>query len=508
MVATRIDIAVGLVVLLLSCPVLGQTSYLDNGYIRVGVDLARGGAISYVSLSGSSDSLVNVYDLGRYIQQSYYCGPIPFIPPGAVQHPSYAGWSWNAVQAGDVYHYTSQLLDYSNDGTTLYVKCIPQQWALLNVPSESTMESWITLDVTRVHVRHRLINSRTDTTQYSAFPQELPAVYLVGTLYRLYSYTGTQPFTGGEVTRIENSGPPWANWVATENWSALINESDWGLGVFCPGTYDVSGGFHGVPGTGGPTDGSTGYIAPIGKEILDHNISYEYEYTLIVGTLGDIRNYVYGHQPDPRPHYVFRENRQHFQYGNVKDSGWPITGCLRLDLSRSDPQIIGPLGLWQAHDVPSLYIRAAFRTQDNHAELFFAPFGAGFSSDRRYRITTIPDGLVRTYRLNMASNLLYTGSIGRIRFDPVQSSAAGDSADIYSITSDPPIPTDFDLDDDVDQADFGHLQTCFTAGAEPPVSGCENADLDGNGHVDSEDLNAFIECMGGAGAPPGQTCGR
>jgi hypothetical protein len=101
---------------------MGQTSYLDNGQIRIGVDLARGGAISYLSLSGTSDNVVNVHDLGRYIQQSYYAGPQPFIPPGAVQHPAYAGWPWNPVQAGDVYDYTPQLLACSNDGTTLYVK--------------------------------------------------------------------------------------------------------------------------------------------------------------------------------------------------------------------------------------------------------------------------------------------------------------------------------------------------------------------------------------------------
>ena len=263
--------------LLLAALAMGQTSYLDNGHIRIGVDLARGGAISYLSLSGSSESVVNVHDLGRYIQQSYYGGPQPFIPPGAVQHPNYAGWPWNPVQAGDVYGYTPQLLAYSNDGTTLYVKCIPKQWALLNVTSECTMESWITLEDTRVNIQHRLTNTRSDTTQYGAFGQELPAIYTVGTLCNLYTYTGTQPFTGGAVTKIENSGPPspWAQWTATENWASLINGANWGLGVFNPGIYYFTGGFAGDPGTGGPADGNTGYIALSseagGIELNSHN---------------------------------------------------------------------------------------------------------------------------------------------------------------------------------------------------------------------------------------------
>ncbi len=430
--------------LLLAALATGETSYLDNGSIRIGVDLARGGAISYLNLSGSSESVVNVFDLGRYIQQSYYGGPKPFIPPGAVQHPFYAGWWWNPVQAGDAYFYPSEVLAYSNDGTTLYIKSIPQQWALLNVPSECTMESWITLEDTRANVRHRLTNTRSDATPYGGFNQELPAIYTVGTLCNPYTYMGYHPFTGDAITRIENSGPPWVTRTAMENWAAMVNDENWGLGIFKPGPiYRFGCGFHGTPGTGGPGDVSTGYIAPNRVEILDHNILYEYEYVLILETLDVIRDYAYAHRPDPRPNYIFQEDRQQVQYIRTSDTGWPIPGCLRLDLSNSDPQIIAPWGPWDAEDVPQLYIRAAFHTQDNHAELYFAPFPGNFSSDRRYVITTIPDGVVRTYSVNLLSNSLYSGPIKQIRFDPVQSSSPGDSADIYSITSEPPIPIDF-----------------------------------------------------------------
>ena len=52
--------------------------FLDNGVIRLGVDLDRGGVISYLSLSGRDENVVNNYDLGRQIQMSFYSGPIPF----------------------------------------------------------------------------------------------------------------------------------------------------------------------------------------------------------------------------------------------------------------------------------------------------------------------------------------------------------------------------------------------------------------------------------------------
>ncbi|MCL4483738.1 MAG: hypothetical protein M1445_14200 [Bacteroidetes bacterium] len=47
---------------------------IDNGNLTLKLDLTRGGAISYLSLSGSTRSIVNIADEGRYIQQSYYAG--------------------------------------------------------------------------------------------------------------------------------------------------------------------------------------------------------------------------------------------------------------------------------------------------------------------------------------------------------------------------------------------------------------------------------------------------
>jgi len=413
-----------------------QTSYLDNGTIRIGIDLSRGGAISYLSRSGTTDNVVNVYDLGRHIQQSYYSGPQPFVPPGATQHPAYSGWGWNPVQAGDVYGYRSGVLQWSNDGITLYVKCVPKQWALNNVDSECTMETWITLDQNRVHVHNRLTNSRSDATQYSARSQELPAVYVVGTLYNLYTYTGPLPFAAKPLTRIANSGPPWQSWNATEHWAALVNDVNWGLGVYHAGATSMIGGFHGTPGTGGPYNNNTGYIAPVRQEILDHDIAYEYDYTLILGTLEEIRAYVYAHRPDLRPNHLFSQSRQHWYYVGAQDDGLAHLSFLRVDLSQADPQMLGPVGFWSAAEAKRLYIQAAFRTQRTMAEVRFATPDQYFSDAQRLAVEIVPDGQVRTYELDLGSHPLYAGQITGLRFDPVDAGSPGDSVDLYSITSD------------------------------------------------------------------------
>lgn len=412
-----------------------QTSYLENGVIRVGADLARGGAISYLSLSGSSGNVVNLYDLGRYIQQSYYAGPSPFIPPGATQHPAYAGWPWNPVQAGDVYGYRSSVLQWSNDGTTIYVKCLPKQWALNNVNSECTMESWITLDQNRVHVHNRLTNNRSDLTQYGASSQELPAVYTVGTLYKLYSYVGNQPFEGRPLTQIVNNGPPWAGWTTYEHWAALVNDQNWGLGVFVPGVTRIIGGFHGTPGIGNSYSNNTGYLAPIRPEILDHNIIYDFDYTLILGTLDEIRAYAHAHRPDLRPNYSYTQNRQHWYYANARDSGIPLSGCMQVDLSQPDPQLLGPASFWNAADAPRLRIEAAFHTpQSSLAEIRFATPHESFSDRQRLAFPIISDGQVRTYEVALATHPLYMGQITGIRLDPAPGGITGDAMGLYTIT--------------------------------------------------------------------------
>ncbi|GMU24419.1 MAG: hypothetical protein AMXMBFR13_44930 [Phycisphaerae bacterium] len=66
---------------------------------------------------------------------------------------------------------------------------------------------------------------------------------------------------------------------------------------------------------------------------------------------------------------------------------------------------------------------------------------------------------------------------------------------------------DFDCDGDVDQADFGYFQKCFsTAGGLAPPAGCGDADLDGDVDVDQADLVIFRGCQSGENVPANPAC--
>lgn len=419
-------------------------SYIDNGTLRLGVNLDLGGSITYLADANDGTNMINNHDWGRQIQMSFYSGPNPFTPGGKQPSQTWAGLGWNPIQSGDYAGNRSTVVAHHNDGDAVYVKCIPMQWPLDNEPGECTFESWIKLQGNTVHVRSRIDNHRADTTQYSGRGQELPAVYTNGPWYRLISYAGDRPFTDDKVRRFTKTwtsfedvqGSPWEHWVATEHWAALLNDNNRGLGVFKWDTCSFVGGFFGTPGAGGSKDAPTGYISPVQDEILDHNIGYEYEYVLIVGTLEEIRQYARQHsRGHARPDYHFQSDRQHWTYRNAVDTGWPIRGYLHVLLESNDPQLIGPTDPWQAADVPKLYVEAACETDQSEARIFWKTHAQPhFTEDSSLAFQLTPDGRYHLYELDLASCPKYTGMILGLRLDPAATGRKGDYIKIKTVS--------------------------------------------------------------------------
>jgi hypothetical protein len=417
-----------------SVPAKPEMTYLDNGQIRIGFDLSMGGAITYLSKSGSDANIVNSDDLGREIQMSFYSGPVPYVPTGATVSANWKGLGWNPIQCGDFYGHRSQVTQSRNDGKTITLTCIPMQWPLDNVPGKCVFESKITLDGDAALVTGRLINNRDDKTEYPARGQELPAVYTNGPWDKIITYTGDQPYTGDAVRTLPSQFP-WQGVEATENWVALVNDAGTGVGVWEPDVYHFSTGFFGTPGAGGPSDSPTGYIAPNDTEILDHNIDYSFHYDLIVGNVDAIRKYVYAHAEKPSPpQYRFDRDRQHWIYANATDTGWPIRGALHVNLDGKDPQMIGPPAFWQAADAPTLRIDAAFHTTSSMAQVFWSRADSpGFSQEKSLQFPIQPDGREHVYVVPLASSPEYHGAITGLRLDPEDTGHAGDTVTVKSI---------------------------------------------------------------------------
>src|SRR5690606_30332221 len=140
--------------------------YLDNGEVRIGIDLSIGGAITHFGRSGMEENLVNSHDWGRQVQMSFYSGPIPFAPDGKEPAAHWRGLGWNPIQSGDYADNRSEVLAFEAKPNELYVKCRPMHWPLDNVPSECVFESWISLEDMTAQVRSKITNARPDTTLY------------------------------------------------------------------------------------------------------------------------------------------------------------------------------------------------------------------------------------------------------------------------------------------------------------------------------------------------------
>ena len=402
-------------------------SWLDNGVIRLGVDLNLGGAITWLSASqGPGPNVINSWDWGRQVQMSYYSGPVPYIVGHKRPAKVWEHIGWNPIQVGDDFGHRAQILEERNDGRSIYVKCIPTQWPLDNVPGECTFESWLELDGPCVRARCRINNARSDKTQYPARGQELPAVYTNGPYSRLIAYTGDRPFDSQPVTEIEAKGPPsWTHWTATENWTALVNRDGWGLGVWNPDCVHFGGGFAGKPGAGGPKDDPCGYISPQGFEILDHDIVHEYRYDLILGTVEEIRKQVYQRAKQPKPAtWRFAQDRQSWTWHLAHDEGWRLQGEWPVHLDGNDPQLISPWFFCRAEDGPVLVIEAAFGLRKPELQVFWANLAGDMSEQNSRRFPVIGDGEFHEYRFRLADAPNYQGVITRLRIDPPEEPGA------------------------------------------------------------------------------------
>lgn len=330
--------------------------YIENEYIKLGANVALGGAITYIAEHGNKN-LINSWDWGRQVQLSFYSGPVPFHPEGTEMGVNWTHTGWNPIQTGDCFFNRAKVLEYSIEGDTMYVKCIPMQWALNNVPGECEFELWYRLDGKTVNVTARLNNHRSDKTRHPACGQELPAVYTNGEFYRIVSYIGENPKTGGPLTEIVSKNTGDRHWPSEfmlypENWVALLDDNNYGLGVYNPHTCGAVGGFAGgveAMGIGGAKDPQTGTVSPTTCVILDHNIVYTFNYSLIVGDVDYIRSTALAldEKIDHR-HFDFTQGRENFYYRGTADKGYGNQDCLDFDFDKDNclcsPFVFVPAG--------------------------------------------------------------------------------------------------------------------------------------------------------------------
>ncbi len=355
--------------------------FLENDRIKLGINLELGGAITFLSdEANGGDNMINSFDWGRQIQMSYYSGPWPYLGPnGERPSPSWEGLGWNPIQSGDSGDNRSQMISYENRGdNSVFIRSIPMIWPhTTGVTAECVFECLYKLEENVITIEATIVNNREDETQYPAAGQEMPAVYTNGAWYKLVSYMGDKPFMGEPTTTIvaknNQRGWPWLHFYTPENWVALLDDNGYGIGVFQPEVMTFNGGFHpndSLKGYGGEKDVQTGHIAPVARQIIDHNIRWTYTTSLILGTENDIRSYATENRPtSSHLEWDFNDSRKNWYYqGEIKDNGFPINKGLNIQFNKNSA-MVGPITFWEASEKSFLEIEGEFLSEKKELEL-------------------------------------------------------------------------------------------------------------------------------------------
>lgn len=298
--------------------------YIENSNYKLGVDLLWGGALSYledlnsnveaVSVDGkikidsnaserystesvnSNVNLINRYDAGRLVQQSYYGTASGEYEPGEFMGNV---WAYNPVQGGNQYNDSSKIVDLRITDSSIYIKCRPLDWSKSKEHiTPSYMEATYEFVNETVHASCRFVDfSEYNNTESRS--QELPAFYCAEPLNNFVYYSGDNPWTDEELTVVKDlifwpdAGYP--TFSSSENWSAYIGEfeNSFGIGLYVPNETEFLTGVYNrgqTTNTDPSKDVATSYIALVKMMVLKNYEPFEYDFYLTTGNTSEIRN--------------------------------------------------------------------------------------------------------------------------------------------------------------------------------------------------------------------------
>ena len=347
------------------------TAYFSNDEYKMGIDLLNGGVVSelydldsgvaarvytengknitkvdYASkLAGghSSEStqvnLINRYDTGRYLQQSYY---------GTYDRPYQQGfyndvpWNYNPVQGGNIVGEASKVIDYeiNTEENYIYVKTRPLDWAkwsdrFANGNSADNYSDLYGEDYkTDTYVEAKyvfedgMIKTYCRMVDFSGYPsatttQEMPAFYTIEPLNdfvynnvsadkawkeKNLTYKEEPDFWGVSPEYNQGHGTVDPDVDSSEHWAAFMastSADSFGVGVYSPEITDFHYGVYPqiyTANTGTATnyrhaqtttpdkEDNCALIAPVGVRTFESYSPAEYAFYISTGTVNQIRN--------------------------------------------------------------------------------------------------------------------------------------------------------------------------------------------------------------------------
>ena len=266
-------------------PKEAKLTKIDNGIISIGVDEERGACIGYLALSSDKINLLNHYDEGRFVQQSYY---------GIADGSDWNGkpWVYNPVQGGSWDLKSSKILSIRKDAdnASFSSKTTPRHWATGNLCHEASMEQNIMLKgpVAILDIKFTYSGENQGRPRH----QEVPAVFVDGALKTfVYHKNGTLKKERQVEVLDEGDGKTegLSYGESSSEWFAWVNDDGHGVGIYTPGTTDFKVYRALGDGSTSPSGSSCSYVAPLRTFALTKNLVLEYTAYMTIGSIEEIQ---------------------------------------------------------------------------------------------------------------------------------------------------------------------------------------------------------------------------
>lgn len=263
--------------------------YLENQSLKIGVDLSRGACIGFFAEPSTHRNLINHYDEGRFLQQSYYGKQ-----DGSRWEGRKVDWVFNPVQGGSWDGKSSKVLSFELKQNQISASIQPRHWANGNLLTNCLMSQTIQLDDNIAKIRFSFKYEGPD--QQVKKHQEVPALFVDAALkYLCYTENGKivkkTPGLLDPITQEKDKGSSGIRYGKNEkHWLALVDENNWGIGLLSPGSPEFT--CYRAHGNGktGPTGSACSYVAPLQTFELKKGLNFEYEIALTIGYLHEIES--------------------------------------------------------------------------------------------------------------------------------------------------------------------------------------------------------------------------
>lgn len=319
--------------------------FLDNGVIKVGFDKRMGGVVSYFERKSNGENLINNHDAGRQAgveSRIYPTNPSTWKPyPNSKYltdiYPLAGGASreWNGLPQGSFYNEKfsnvshlggiPEVIDFNSQTKILYIKAKLWEWGFVNLESDGYKmieaggynEYWVSLSgiATNFTVKQSknipyFVSSDNVGSSFNVF---------INLNYKFadkwHTYNDSNPYTHQPINSRNFSQNPSNFWnLSTENWVAVTNNNDFGMGIYlndkrftflygerqvnpecsfpitpCPEEYKYSFG----------TFSFSTYSFPCGEPCTTPNNTLTLNFSFLAGNINEIRDYAYKKKVTP-----------------------------------------------------------------------------------------------------------------------------------------------------------------------------------------------------------------